>query len=558
MLNWLEYTNEKIESEQEVLYRTRYFVDFSDKKKGDLSGYISKDVELPEEPILIDEKSYIYSGCEIGENAKIIESTIKKSIIRPCTIIRKSAITNVSFLFSGNEDTQEKNILILDSNIECVDEQPLVVFLGANTDFSSINSKTIKNSKLFGADKNARGIISLNDGSSLEIVSSNIEIGKEPINVREKGECYFDNTDITNKTGKGKAHVSLIENGFAYFKGCYIQGEIFCKQIKAFDCNLFGTIVLNNNQAALMKKCFVEENSKIYAADKSTLQFEVVDLRGNSSIELLYKRGTSTSIASASIFNTTISKRSIVTLTEAMSKYPFSITNSTISGSTIKDSYIAGCKICPIERCYINRAVLTNVGIEEGVKIGYDIYDKMCKTLYWFEISDIDITRDYINIFPITEEKSIVTIGSDCFLVEGKNYEELDMEKEIVEAIDFMEKTRRDSPLITDGHSIISMIKNSEQEFIRIIEKTVSDEEVAAINAAYDYSILSVMNFSDKNKNETINVEKIQKFENFLEKHIIVDIFSKTKQGFSKNAVFIPQWLITRFGKIEEKNTFIL
>ena len=252
MVDWLEYTSEKIESEKEVLYRTRYSVDFSGKKKGELSGYISKDVELPEEPILIDEKSYIYSGCIIGENSKIVGSTIKESIIRPCTIITKSTITNVSFLFSGKEDTKEKRILILDSNIECVDAQPLIVFLGADADFSIITSKVIKNSRLFGADKNARGTISLNDGSSLEIISSNIEIGKGPINVRENGKCYIDNTNITNKTGKGKAHVSLIENGFAYFKGCNIQGEIFCKQIKAFDCDLFGTVVLNNNQAALV------------------------------------------------------------------------------------------------------------------------------------------------------------------------------------------------------------------------------------------------------------------------------------------------------------------
>ena len=553
MVDWLEYTSEKIESEKEVLYRTRYSVDFSGKKKGELSGYISKDVELPEEPILIDEKSYIYSGCRIGENSKIVGSTIKESIIRPCTIITKSTIINVSFLFSGKEDTKEKRILILDSNIECIDAQPLIVFLGADADFSIITSKVIKNSRLFGADKNARGTISLNDGSSLEIISSNIEIGKGPINVRENGKCYIDNTNITNKTGKGKAHVSLIENGFAYFKGCNIQGEIFCKQIKAFDCDLFGTVVLNNNYAALMKKCFVEENSKIYAADKAKLQLEMVDLRDISSIEVLYKRE-----ASVSIFNTTISERSIVVLVDVMSGHPFSITNSTISNSTIKDSYIAGCKICPEERCYINRAVLTNVGIEEDVKIGYDIYEKMCKTLYWFEISDIDIHRDYINIFPITEEKSIVTIGSDCFLVKGRNYKKLDMEEEIAEAIDFIKKTRRDSPLITDGYSIISMIKNSEQEFIRMNKKKVSDKEVAAIDAAYNYSILSVMNFSDKNENKEINVEKIQKFENFLEKHIIVDIFSKTKQGFSKNAVFIPQRLITRFGKIETKNTFIL
>ena len=42
MVDWLEYTSEKIESEKEVLYRTRYSVDFSGKKKGELSGYISK------------------------------------------------------------------------------------------------------------------------------------------------------------------------------------------------------------------------------------------------------------------------------------------------------------------------------------------------------------------------------------------------------------------------------------------------------------------------------------------------------------------------------------
>jgi len=56
MVDWLEYTSEKIESEKEVLYRTRYSVDFSGKKKGELSGYISKDVELPEEPILIGQQ----------------------------------------------------------------------------------------------------------------------------------------------------------------------------------------------------------------------------------------------------------------------------------------------------------------------------------------------------------------------------------------------------------------------------------------------------------------------------------------------------------------------
>ena len=556
MNTWLEYTDETTNAEGEILYKTKYSVDFCDKHKGDASGYLSKDVFLPDNPILIDEKSYIYSGCEIGENAEIVESKIKKTRIRPGTKIRRSVLNGVSFLFAGKEETEEKKIFVLDSVIECCDEEPLVIFTGTNSDFSAIGSEITKDSSFFGASRSTMGNISINEDALLEIVCSKIEMGKDPITARQNSKIYLDNSAIINKGGKGKAHIATVENGFAYCKKCNIKGEIFCKKIEAYDSDIFGTVVLNENNSASLQKCFIDKNSRICAAKGATIKLKMLELTDFSTIEVLAKKNMS-----FSCFNTTITERSMIVVVNKMGRYNFLIENSTIHSSTIKDSYISGCKICPNEHCYINCAALTNVGISQKVRIGYDIYDKMCESLF-LDIFDIDVYDGYVNIFPIDNKKSIVTIGEDCYFVEDSVYNKFDITEQIQKSMGFLMSNRSKSPLIAETSDIIAIIENSVQKFMSTIGSDCSENVYKIIYASFCYSILSVMNFSNNCRNENMYIEKVLDFENFLSKNKIVDILSKTSKGFSKNAVFVPEWTIQRFENKTNKNnktkTFIL
>ena len=509
MNTWLEYTDETTNAEGEILYKTKYSVDFCDKHKGDVSGYLSKDVFLPDNPILIDEKSYIYSGCEIGENVEIVESKIKRTRIRSGTKIRRSVLNGVSFLFAGKENTEEKKIFVLDSVIECRDEEPLVIYTGTNSDFSVICSEITKDSSFFGASRSTIGNISINEDALLEIVCSKIEMGKDPIIARQNSKIYLDNSAIINKGGKGRAHIATVENGFAYCKKCNIKGEIFCKKIEAYDSDIFGTVVLNENNLASLQKCIIDENSRICAAKGATIKLKMLELTDFSTIEVLAKKNTS-----FSCFNTTITERSMIVVVNKMRRYNFLIENSTIHSSTIKDSYISGCKICPNEHCYINCAALTNVGISQKVRIGYDIYDKMCESLF-LDIFDVDVYDGYANLFPIDNKKSIVTIGEDCYFVEDSVYEKFDITEQIQKSMAFLMSNRSKSPLITEASNIVAIIENSVQKFMSISGSDCSENGYKTIYASFCYSILSVMNFSDKNENEEIDAEKIQKFENF-------------------------------------------
>ena len=534
-MNWFEYTNDKIEIEDDVLYRTKYLVDFKDKKAGDLSGYVSKKAKLPDNPILIDSESYIGKDVSIAEDVEIFSSKIfGSSTIWKDIVIENSSLNGVRFLSYGARENKSK---IKNSKLKNTKGQNFDIVVGVGS-FIRIIDSTILCHVI-----NVDGCISCGSEARLDIVDSNIEIGTHPICAQDcSGLCL---KKVTVKKVIGRlGEITAKKKGTVCIENTTIDcfAKISCKNLNVIDSKIYGEIVATDNRGASLRNCAVNSETKILLQKNTMVDLTNVRLTGGSSIEI--KESSDGGIVRFYGVDTVLQKNSKIVVYKSEKDVVSRILQCILEHTVVENSQLKNCILSVDNNLPVNGANISNCHVTGNAKIGYDIYGKKCDFLINVETHGVEICNEnFFSIFPITEEKAIVcTPDYDVFTNDG----DIHPFGLATATRDEIKRTIKDAPYPLNDipyDEIYSFVNSSLRKFLDLIVKDIGFDEVSIANAAYIQTILSVMSNSD----HVFGKDKIADFCNFVKKNTVFDIGKKKVVGIRDDAFFIPSFVLNRY-----------
>ena len=534
-MDWLEYTNDKIEIEGDVLYRTKYLVYFQDKKPGDLSGYISKEARLPDTPIQIDESSYIGKEVSIESNVEILGSKIFGcSSIGKNVVILNSFLSSVRLMSLGNE---EKKTEIKNSTLKNTKGQNFDIMVGGDSFMRIINSTILCH--IINVD----GCLRCGYRARLDIVDSQIEIGGHPIEAQDYSGLKLKNVTVKKVMGR-LGRIIAKKKGIVRIEDTNIDchATISCKNLNMKKSKIYGEIVANDNRGAEINNCSVVTEAKVIAQKNTMIDLNNVNITSGSSIEA--RESDDGGIVRFYCCDTILEESSKIIVSESEKVATIFVNQCLLEHTIVENSQLNNCTLSVENHMSVNSANISDCNISENAKIGYDIYGRKCSFLRNIKIHGNKIfNKEYFTIFPITKEKAIVcTPGWRTFVDKDKTYSfgaTVTIRDEIKKYID-------EAPYPLNEISceaIQDFINCASKKFLNLIVEDIGFDEISKINAAYLQTVLSVMS----NSNHVFDEDRKDAFCSFINENTTFSISTKKVVGVQNSAFFIPNFLLKRY-----------
>lgn len=534
-MDWFEYTNDKIELENDILYRIKYLVDFKDKKAGNLSGYVSKEARLPDNPILIDSESYIGKEVTIEEDVEILGSKIFG-----CSSIGKDVIISNSFLSSVrlmSYGDKEKKTEIKNSTLKNTKGQNFDIMVAGDSFMRIINSTILCH--IINVD----GCLKCGYKARLDIIDSQIEIGGHPIEAQDYSGLKLKNITVEKVMGR-LGGITAKKKGVVQIEDTKIDchATISCKNLNMKKSRIYGEIIATDNRGAELNNCSVVTEAKIIAQKNTMVNLNNVRLTSGSSIEV--KESDDGGIVRFYGVDTILQENSKIIVSESEKTSISILSQCILEHTVVENSQLRNCTLSVTNHIPVNSANIANCNISENAKIGYDIYGRKCSFLRNIKIHGNKIfDKEYFTIFPITQEQAIVCTPGWCtFVDKDKDYPF----GTTVAIRDEIRKYIENAPYPLNEISceaIQNFINCSSKRFSDLIVEDIGFNEMLKISAAYLQTILSVMS----NSNHVFDEDKKDAFCSFINKNTTFSISTKKIVGIQNSAFFIPNFLLKRY-----------